>query len=882
MRKYLLIFFFVIFLLYPSFGLEERYIVYSCNSVKLKINEKLGFSVTYDSKILEYCKAEKDAIVKAAYIPNDEKFGMQWYLNSISVQEAWNYTTGSPEIVVAVIDSGIDFNHRDLSSSLWTNSDEIPNNGIDDDGNGYVDDYYGYDFVNEDSIPMDDNGHGTMVSGIIAATINNSVGIAGIAQVKIMVLKVLDENGFGYESDLAEAIRYAVDNGAKIISMSLGGDEYVAALKNACDYARSKGAILIAAAGNDGSEGVEYPAAFKSVVAVGALDKNDKLASFSNYGEELELVAPGVDIFTTLPGNAYGYIDGTSASVPQVSGVASLILSVNPELSGEDVRKILRDSADDLGFKGKDVFYGYGKVNASRALSLTPLRNSTSIKFNEFELEMSLTSPILRGDGILSIHWKGNSYVKLLDGDTRKTIWREELSGEGEKIKVLRNLSPGGYLIIGGNSELTTLFFLVDEKQPKFKTNFTISSKKLPTGYPLVVTFCVENSGVGGYYAAELFVDNTFYDLKLLYVEENSTACDNFTLRINESGIYVVKVNEWSTVVEVVEKYYRMEYNLSAKKLYVGENLRIHVCVENLVDLEVMIPITIFVDGEIVNFTKILLSPKSEACFNFSYLFVSPGNHSVAVNDLSPVNVSVLESFNPVLYVEREEFSAFPPFEVIIPVVVENKGNGSGSFELKLNVNNVTVKKVILNLMPGQTVRINLKTTLPNEGFYNISVNNFTAALVRIFPKAELRVIPEEAVLGVGELITFNAILFWSNGTYDNVTDKVTWYVDCYELSKVNGSLFIAKSNGSCKIIAKYFNLEASARVFIGDNDEWDDEIEMVISKYVDFDPVLETPNEEVLINAIVSAVNSYFFSENKEEILSDIIILVNAYFKMF
>jgi len=367
----------------------ERIVVYGNIDNAIKCSKELGFCVVNLSQVklrISGIKYELDKKIWINFEPNDPYYHDQWYLGSVNVDDAWTillnrgYNFNTSDVVVAVIDTGVDYNHPDIKSHIWINRDEIPNNGIDDDNNGYIDDYYGYDFVNEDGDPMDDNGHGTAVAGIISAVTNNGIGIAGISNAKIMILKVLDKNGEGYQSNLAFAIEYAVKNGANVISMSFGSKEYIEAVKVACDYAWQNGLLLIASSGNDGIDKINYPASFESVIAVGSIDRYDELSHFSNYGINQELVAPGENIVSIAPNNEYVAFSGTSASSPIVSGISALIWSAYPNITNLELRKILRKSADDLGLQGYDVYYGYGKVNASRALLLLnriPIANFT-------------------------------------------------------------------------------------------------------------------------------------------------------------------------------------------------------------------------------------------------------------------------------------------------------------------------------------------------------------------------------------------------------------------------------------------------------------------------------------------------------------------------
>jgi len=297
------------------------------------------------SKISRYI--EPNLKFQLNYVPNDPSWSLQWGASKIQADYAWNMTRGERSILVAVIDTGIDWKHPDLTANY------VP---------------LGYDWTNDDPDPMDDHGHGTHVAGIISAVINNSLGIAGLAQVQIMAEKALDRYGYGYEDDLANAIIHAVDQGAHILSNSWGGDTDSQLIHNAIKYAYDRDVLIIAAAGNMGTSQKMYPAAYPEVIAVTATDESDRRASFSSFGDWVELAAPGVDIYSTVLGYSYGYKSGTSMAAPHVSGVAALIWSCFPNLTSHQVRLHLRHTADDLGNSGFDVYYGYGRVNARKAL----------------------------------------------------------------------------------------------------------------------------------------------------------------------------------------------------------------------------------------------------------------------------------------------------------------------------------------------------------------------------------------------------------------------------------------------------------------------------------------------------------------------------------
>ena len=277
-----------------------------------------------------------------------------WDLDAIAASQAWNQGYTGQGVVVAVVDTGVDSKHIDLDNNIWSNPKEIPGNGLDDDGNGFVDDVRGWDFVNKDNDPMDLQGHGTHVAGTIAAE-NNGVGITGVAyNAKIMPVRVLDASGQGLNTNIAAGIRYAADNQADIINLSLGSSVPSPEITQAIRYAFEKGSVVVTAAGNDGDATPDYPARYATHfgITVGAVNSNKNMAGFSDRAGTIPLdyvVAPGVNIYSTLPGNTYGFESGTSMAAPHVSGVVALLLSANPNLSPVMVERILTETANSSG-----------------------------------------------------------------------------------------------------------------------------------------------------------------------------------------------------------------------------------------------------------------------------------------------------------------------------------------------------------------------------------------------------------------------------------------------------------------------------------------------------------------------------------------------------
>jgi subtilisin family serine protease len=308
-----------------------------------------------------------------ARVPNDAYYPSLWAPPLIEAPKAWGITTGDPSVVIAILDTGVDLDHPDLVGKLWVNADEVPNNGLDDDGNGFVDDWHGYDFWYGDADPSDDHGHGTHVSGIAAAATDNEIGVAALGwHSSFMPLKTQSRNGWGTTNELVEAIGYAVDNGASVINMSVGQELTLcpAALQAAIDYADAHGVLVVAAVGNQDLEPDKdfYPAACENVLAVAATTSWDGRIG-SDYGTYVDVAAPGHDIQSTLDGGSYGSNSGTSMATPLVSGLAALLYAHYPYYGDEQVAWAILGHAVDLGSPGKDVYFGWGRINAYRTVA---------------------------------------------------------------------------------------------------------------------------------------------------------------------------------------------------------------------------------------------------------------------------------------------------------------------------------------------------------------------------------------------------------------------------------------------------------------------------------------------------------------------------------
>jgi len=320
--------------------------------------------------------------------PNDPMYPRQLHELS-SIPQAWTYTTGNPQIIVGVIDSGLLLTHPDIANNVYYNVAEIPDNGIDDDGNGYIDDYCGWDFVHApemsdialgdyldpDNDVTDENYHGTHVSGIIGASGNNGIGVSGVCwSVSLMPLRAgFRTTGDGYlqDDDAAAAIIYAADNGCNVLNMSWGDPNYSAIIADACDYAYSKGVILVASSGNTPGPVISYPAKLSNVISVGSVNSAKVPSTFSSYGHDLDLVAPGEMVLSTYKDSGedmYMELSGTSMSAPYVAGSIALLLSLVPGLSPAEVRGRLLSATDDIGDPGNDLKTGHGLLNARKLI----------------------------------------------------------------------------------------------------------------------------------------------------------------------------------------------------------------------------------------------------------------------------------------------------------------------------------------------------------------------------------------------------------------------------------------------------------------------------------------------------------------------------------
>ena len=426
-------------------------------------------------------------------IPTDPRFlTRQWGLYNLGTQTgigavtndadvdmelAWDIQTGDPNMIIAVSDSGLKMNHPDIASRIWTNPNEILN-GIDDDGNGLIDDINGWDWNNNDNNPTDDHGHGTNVAGIIGAIPNNNILFTGGNwNSKIMVLKSLGSNNSGSYASMANSIYYAVDNGAKILSMSIGGG-VTPIVENAVIYANTHNMLIVACTMNFNNNTPYYPAAYSAtypnVIAVGATNPNDsRTAPFfwsntsgSNYGSHVNVVAPGNFIYgldNVSDTSAGSYWGGTSQATLLVSAIASLVLAQNPSLTPNQVRTILENTAQDQvgnpteDTAGFDVYMGHGRVNAYAALLATPLsvKEMTADQAQEFQMINPIQSASIE---LFSKGQFPGNYTLIVHSIDGKLLQSESVAIQSGINTFAFNHPKGSYIVTLESKSYTKIF----------------------------------------------------------------------------------------------------------------------------------------------------------------------------------------------------------------------------------------------------------------------------------------------------------------------------------------------------------------------------------------------------------------------------------------
>jgi len=421
-------------------------------------NSKEIIELLNEAEGIEY--VEPNWIVTTDTMPNDPSFNQQWGMENkgqtggsndadIDAPTAWEITTGNGQVLVGVIDTGIDYTHPDLADNVWTNPGEIPDNGVDDDNNGYVDDVHGYDFINNDGDPFDDESHGTHVAGTIGAVGNNQIGVAGVNwDVQMAAIKFLGADGTGTTFDAIKAIEYAIAIGVDLTNNSWGGGGFSRGLKDAIAAAGAAGQIFVASAGNESNNNdskPHYPSSYDlyNIIAVAATDHNDALMDMglwsSNYGvKSVDLAAPGMDILSTIPGGGYEKYSGTSMAAPHVTGAAALILSQQPNLTPEKLKNRILTTVDSLASLNNKVLTG-GRLNLNSALKGPQLGNIQGQVWNDVNKDGK------KNDSELSL----TGWTIFLDEDEDGILDQGELStvSNVNGFYSFNNLEVGNYLV---------------------------------------------------------------------------------------------------------------------------------------------------------------------------------------------------------------------------------------------------------------------------------------------------------------------------------------------------------------------------------------------------------------------------------------------------
>jgi subtilisin family serine protease len=421
---------------------------------------------------------EPNYVLHVVETPNDPRFNeLYGLLNTgqtggspgadIHATTAWDVFTGSGQVLIGVIDTGVDYTHPDLAANIWTNPGEIAGNGIDDDANGFIDDTRGWDFRNDDNDPMDDHGHGSHVSGTIGAVGNNGIGVVGVCwNVKIVPLKFLSGSGSGTTADAVDAVAYATQIGVRLTSNSWGGGGFSQALFDAIQDANLNGILFVAAAGNSGvntDTSPHYPSSYNlpNIIAVAATDHNDNLASFSNFGATtVDIAAPGVNILSTFPGNNYGSISGTSMATPHVAGAFGLVFGRFPAIGHLNAKSLILNFADPKPSLAGKVVTG-GRLNA-----FLPIADPDSIPPGPIA-DVSATES---GSNWLNVQWTAT-------GD-------DGMTGTASRYIVKYSLAP----IDGANFDAATTAALPpDPVSPGSSESMRISGLDFSTTYYVAV-----------------------------------------------------------------------------------------------------------------------------------------------------------------------------------------------------------------------------------------------------------------------------------------------------------------------------------------------------------------------------------------------------------
>lgn len=523
---------------FKSSGLDRIFII-SIEESKLSRLISLAGKNEYIEYIQPNNSLKLENSEDAAFNPNDPLYASQSYLSHIGINNAWDITTGDSSVIIGVIDTGLDFLHPDLQTSFKINYGEYGNgkesNGIDDDNNGFIDDYRGWDFTDEpltgdprrgdyltpDNDPSDDNknSHGTAVTGIINASMNNNAGIASVAPgCKVLVMRAFDAEGYGEEDDVANAILYGISNGVRVLNCSFGDYVFSNLLRDVIKFAYSQNVTIICSAGNDGRDRLHYPSAYDEVISVGASDLNDAKTSFSSYGETVDIFAPGLQNLTTMRvgkgssqyNNDYDKINGTSFAAPIVSGVAAMLLSLNPALTNEEVRGILVSSTTLMQNQNSwNHLNASGRINALNALQ--NFQNPSIVRihspFQDYSFDKNIINFVISAASPLFLSYslfygigeKPSEWIPLIQNRTSQAL---EDSSYNWNASGLEDTSVTLRLAINSNSGRTIehrMIIFKDQNPPEI-TDVAFGNLIDKNSYSQLILFATNKRTLGKIY----------------------------------------------------------------------------------------------------------------------------------------------------------------------------------------------------------------------------------------------------------------------------------------------------------------------------------------------------------------------------------------------
>ncbi|MFS1510876.1 S8 family peptidase [Chengkuizengella sp. SCS-71B] len=494
-------------------------------------NIHLWLSSLNNSPHVEYFQLNHTVEVFSA--PNDEFISQQSYLSNIGAVEAWDIANENTAIKIAVVDTGVDLHHPDLVDNLVE----------------------GVNILDRSLPPQDDNGHGTNVAGIVAATGNNVIGVSGILwDTQIMPIKALDEQGLGNESDIGEGIRYAVENGAKIVIMSLGLHSASPYLQEIVQYAEDNGVLIVAASGNDGQRSIRYPAAYPSVLAVGGLKNDNSIVEYSNFGQEIDVVAP-VNVYTTGLDGSYTSNNGTSMAAPQVAAAAALIWSQYPELEPSQIRNLIRQTAEDVHDIGWDEYTGYGLLRIDSALIDPAIEdiyedNNSKDKSKPLQMDAMMTG-VLTGEN--DEDW---FYLESLYDGSLKFEFESTLTDDVDVTDVELLYHFNGEIIIYDLSQSVKLPVKKDQKS-YIQLRYRDQTDHELLSYEFTSQFVI---------AADLYEDNDTQDKAFVLPETGEYILGTFH-QVNDKDWYVLEVvQEGNLKIELSTDTNRMDLQLILQK----------------------------------------------------------------------------------------------------------------------------------------------------------------------------------------------------------------------------------------------------------------------------------------------------------------------------